>query len=103
MGRWGFARFSTLRRWLSQWSYDDARADALVAASGVSVPVLVVGNTAVDACTPSHTRRLFEAVPHDRKQLHEVRGATHYYSGPDGRTHLAEAVETVAAFLDDNL
>jgi len=45
------------------------------------VPALVVGNLADDACTPSQTRRLFEAIPHDRKEMHEVPGATHYYMG----------------------
>ncbi|MEM7284986.1 MAG: alpha/beta hydrolase [Actinomycetota bacterium] len=95
----GLARFCTLRSWLSQWSHDDARADSQKAAHGVTVPVLVVGNTADDACTPSHTTRLFEAVTHDRKQLHWVEGATHYYGGPDGRAHLREAVDTIGAFL----
>jgi len=58
-----------------------------------------VGNSADDACTPSHTDRLFEAVRHDRKQLHVVQGATHYYTGPDGRTHLADAVGVIGDFL----
>ncbi len=96
----GLARFSTLRSWLSQWSFDHARGDALTAAAGVDVPVLVVGNTADDACTPSHTHRLFAAVPHDRKQLHEVQGATHYYTGPNGRDHLDEAITVVGRFID---
>lgn len=95
----GLARFSTLRSWLSQWSIDHARGDALVAAAEVTVPVLVVGNTADDACTPSHTHRLFDAVPHDRKLLHEVQGATHYYTGPDRAAHLAEVVEVVSSFV----
>ncbi len=95
----GLARFSTLRSWLSQWSFDDARGDALTAAADVTVPVLVVGNTADDACTPSHTQRLFEAIPHDRKKLHEVQGATHYYTGENGREHIAEAVGVVGEFL----
>lgn len=98
----GLARFCTLRSWLSQWSYDHARADSQKSAPGVSVPVLVVGNTADDACTPSHTTRLYDAVTHDRKQLHWVQGATHYYGGPDGRAHLTEAVETIGAFIDAN-
>ncbi|MEM7272152.1 MAG: alpha/beta hydrolase [Actinomycetota bacterium] len=97
----GLARFSTLRSWLSQWSYDDARCDAVDAGPGVSVPLLVVGNSADDACTPSHTNRLFAAVTHDRKRLHVVQGATHYYTGPDGRAHQAEMVDTVTGFLDD--
>ncbi len=99
----GLARFCTLRSWLSQWSYDHARGDALVAAADVTVPVLVVGNTADDACTPSHTSRLFEAVPHGDKRFHEVVGATHYYTGQDGRAHLTEAIETVDGFLADYL
>ena len=45
------------------------------AGANVTVPVLVIGNSADDACTPSHTNRLFEAVGHDRKQLHVVQGA----------------------------
>ncbi len=95
----GLARFSTLRSWLSQWSYDDAPADAQIAAGKVTVPVLVVGNTADDACTPSHTHRIYQALAHDRKALHEVAGATHYYGGENGKSHLAEAIETVTGFL----
>jgi pimeloyl-ACP methyl ester carboxylesterase len=98
----GLARFSTLRSWLSQWSYDHARGDALVAAADVTVPVLVVGNSADDACTPSHTHRLFDAIPHGRKHLHEVQGATHYYTGPDRRRHLAEVVAVVDDFVASN-
>ncbi|MFT5531102.1 MAG: pimeloyl-ACP methyl ester carboxylesterase [Candidatus Poriferisodalaceae bacterium] len=95
----GLARFSTLRSWLSQWSIDHARCDAQRAAAAVDVPVLVIGNTADDACTPSHTHRLFDAVGHDHKTLHQVQGATHYYGGPDGRAHLTEAVDTISRFL----
>lgn len=99
----GLARFCSLRSWLSQWSYDDARCDAIAAGAKITVPALVVGNTADDACTPSHTQRLFDAVTHDRKHLHIVQGATHYYTGPDGRTHMAEAVSAIGTFLDENL
>jgi pimeloyl-ACP methyl ester carboxylesterase len=99
----GLARFSTLRSWLSQWSLDHARADAQVAAGRISVPTLVVGNTADDACTPSHTKRIYEAITHDRKQLHEVEGATHYYTGEHGRAHMTEAIGVVTRFLDANL
>lgn len=95
----GLARFSTLRSWLSQWGYDTARGDALTSAADVGEPVLVIGNIADDACTPSHTHRLFDAVPHDRKWLHEIQGATHYYGGPGGRDHLDEAVGHITEFL----
>lgn len=97
----GLARFCTLRSWLSQWSIDDARGDAQRCLAHVTQSVLVIGNTADDACTPSHTHRLFAAVPHDRKRLHEVQGATHYYTGPLGRRHLAEAIDVIGDFLDD--
>jgi pimeloyl-ACP methyl ester carboxylesterase len=96
----GLARFCTLRSWLSQWSIDHARCDAIAAGGRISVPVLVVGNTADDACPPSHTTRLYEAVGHDRKRLHLVKGATHYYTGPEGRTHLAEASGVIGEFLE---
>lgn len=99
----GLARFSTLRSWISQWSYDDARCDAEVAGAAVSVPALVIGNSADDACTPSHTHRLYKAVRHDHKQLRIVRGATHYYTGPDGKAHLAEATDAVGDFIAAHL
>ncbi len=99
----GLARFCTLRSWLSQWSLDDARCDAIASGSGITVPALVIGNSADDACTPSHTQRLYDAIGHDRKHLHVVHGATHYYTGPDGRTHLAEAVGVIDDFLTTHL
>ena len=95
----GLARFCTLRSWLSQWSYDDARCDAIASGSKITVPVLVVGNSADDACTPSHTERLFDAVNHDRKRLHIVKGATHYYAGSNGAEHLAQASGVIGDFL----
>ena len=99
----GLARFCTLRSWISQWSIDDARCDAVASGPGVTVPLLVIGNTADDACTPSHTQRLFDAVPHDRKQMHQVEGATHYYTGPNGKAHLNEAVGVISSFLAEHL
>ncbi|MEJ7800558.1 MAG: hypothetical protein WKF60_08570, partial [Ilumatobacter sp.] len=99
----GLARFCTLRSWLSQWSLDDARGDAQQCLPAVTQPVLVVGNTADDACTPSHTRRLYEAIAHDDRQLHQVQGATHYYTGRDGRAHLAEAITVIGGFVSAHL
>ena len=84
------ARFNTLRGWMSQWSYDYSQANGLTCAARLTVPVLVIGNGADDACTPSHTRRLYQAIGHDNKQLHEVAGANHYYFGQPDK--LAQAV-----------
>jgi pimeloyl-ACP methyl ester carboxylesterase len=90
----GLARFTTLRSWLSQWSYDESRADGLGNASRISCPVLVVNNSADLACTPSHARRLFEAVPHPDKEIHQIHGADHYYTVNREKVHEAVAVVT---------
>jgi pimeloyl-ACP methyl ester carboxylesterase len=95
----GLARFCSLRSWLSQWSYDDAQGDGIECGRDVTVPALVIGNLADDACTPSHTRRLFEAIGHPDKEMHEIPGANHYYSGPDQKGTLAQAVGIVSDWL----
>jgi pimeloyl-ACP methyl ester carboxylesterase len=93
----GLARFCTLRSWLSQWSYDDTNATGLGNAARISCPVLVISNSADLACTPSHARRLFDAIRHDDKRFHEIKGADHYFiERPD---LLPEAVETCSAWL----
>lgn len=95
------ARFSTLRSWLSQWSHDDAHGDGPRCAADLRVPTLVIGNSADNACTPSHTQRLYEAVGHPDKTMHTVQGATHYYSGPDQGPKLAEAVSVITEWMGD--
>jgi pimeloyl-ACP methyl ester carboxylesterase len=95
----GLARFCSLRSWLSQWSYDDARADGVACGRDVRVPTLVIGNLADDACTPSHTHRLFEAIGHPDKEMREIPGANHYYSGPDQKQTLAHAVDVITDWL----
>ena len=86
----GLARYCSLRNWLSQWSYDDANGDGIECAKRITVPALVIGNTADDGITPSHTKQLFEAVGHDNKELHWIEGANHYYFGqPDKATESA--------------
>jgi pimeloyl-ACP methyl ester carboxylesterase len=80
----GLARFTTLRSWLSQWSLDDSRADGVGNASRISCPTIVINNTADLACTPSHAQRLYDAVGHTNKEIHQVEGADHYYlSAPE--------------------
>jgi pimeloyl-ACP methyl ester carboxylesterase len=95
----GLARFCSLRSWLSQWSYDDANGDGVECGRDITVPALVIGNRADDACTPSHTRRLFEAIGHPDKEMYEIDGANHYYSGPGQRETLATAVGIVTDWL----
>ena len=95
----GLARFTTTRGWLSQWSLDHAQVDAVDAAPRISVPVLVVINSADDACPPSHPRDFFDAVPHADKELHELTGANHYFSGGgEQRSHLDDAMAVVTGW-----
>jgi pimeloyl-ACP methyl ester carboxylesterase len=93
----GLGRFTTLRSWLSQWSHDRSNADGVACGRRITVPALVIGNGADDACTPSHTQRLFEAVAQVPRELHTIAGASHYYAfQPD---KLAEAVKIVTGWL----
>jgi pimeloyl-ACP methyl ester carboxylesterase len=94
----GLGRFTTLRSWLSQWSYDESRANGVVNAGHVSCAVLVVNNGADLACTPSHARRLFDAVASADKALVQIEGADHYYiERPD---LLPKAVAAIGGWLD---
>jgi alpha-beta hydrolase superfamily lysophospholipase len=93
----GLARYSSLRSWLSQWSFDHSRADGPRCAGDIKVPYLVVENTADDACTPSHIRRLFEGYRGPDRELARIKGATHYYLGQPRQ--LAQAVEIVTDWM----
>ncbi|MDB4872960.1 MAG: Alpha/beta hydrolase family protein [Gemmatimonadales bacterium] len=88
----GLARFCTTRGWLSQWSLEHAQVDAVDAAPRISVPTLVVANSADDAVPAAHPRDFFAALPEGRKEFHEIAGANHYFSGKgDQLSHLDEA------------
>jgi pimeloyl-ACP methyl ester carboxylesterase len=90
------ARFSSLRSWMSQWS-PDSRADGPKCAADVSVPALVVENTADDACTPSHAARIVAGFTKVRPEFHRIEGATHYYLGQQDK--LTAAVNLVFDWL----
>lgn len=94
----GLARFCSLRSWLSQWSYDDANADGIKCAARVTVPMLVIGNTADDGITPEHTHGLYNAISHNNKELIWIQDANHYYFGqPEKAT---ETAQTCAKWLE---
>lgn len=93
----GLARFTTLRSWLSQWSLDDSLADAVRALRNVSVPVLLVVNGADALVPPAHASDMFAAVTHERKHLHTIKEASHYYFGQPAA--MAEAVHTCHTWL----
>ncbi|MEU4313800.1 alpha/beta hydrolase [Nocardia sp. NPDC024068] len=98
-GAFGLARFTTLRSWLSQWSLDDARGDAVACGPDIQVPTLVLYNAADNVCTPSHAHRIHAALGCADKELHEIPGANHYYLGPDQREPLAKAIGVVDGWL----
>lgn len=94
----GLGRFTTLRSWLSQWSYDESRANGVTNAGRISCPVLVINNTADLACTPSHAQRLFDATASADKSLVHIEGADHYYAErPD---LLPRATAAIGEWLD---
>lgn len=89
---WGHASVATyapvslghqcsLRSWLSQWSLDESQGDGRAHAARVDAPVLVMYGSADEVCYPSHAQSLFDAVPHSRKELQRIDGATHYFVG----------------------
>jgi len=93
----GLARFSSLRSWLSQWSYDRSNADGPASAARISVPVLVVENSADDGCLPHHNRRFLAAIKSE-KEHKVIEGANHYYFGQPDKA--AEAVSAIRDWLE---
>lgn len=97
----GLARFSTLRSWLSQWSLDDANADGPRAAADVTVPALVIANSADNICTPAYADALYDALASEDKERLTIAGANHYYIGPDQKPLLQQAAAACTAWLGD--
>jgi pimeloyl-ACP methyl ester carboxylesterase len=99
----GLARYTTLRGWLSQWSYDKAQVDAVAAAPRISIPVLVIMNSADDACPPAHLRDFYAALPDGHKEMHVIAGANHYFSGGgQQRAYLDSAAAYVRGWVHAN-
>lgn len=75
----GLARYSSLRSWLSQWSFKYSQADGPTSAQKITVPVLVIKHSADDGCTPNHTQMIYDSILHSKKELYVSNGANHYY------------------------
>jgi hypothetical protein len=60
--RRGVGRFWSLHTWLSQFSYDDSRADALRHLPGESALILLVQSTADECVLPHHPHNMFAAI-----------------------------------------
>lgn len=97
VGTAGLARYSSLRSWLSQWSYDDSRASAIVGAGRISKPLLVVENSADDAAPASHPKMVYDAAPQTDREMKVIKGATHYYKGQP--EHLKQALAITGEWM----
>jgi len=95
----GLARFCSLRSWLSQWSIDDANADGVRAGADVTVPALVVANSADNIVTPGYTRALYDALASADKTSLTIDGANHYYIGDGQREHLRRSAAACTSWL----
>ena len=77
----GWARYSTLRSWLSQWSIYDSNVNGANAAAAITVPLMVMENSADEACPPADPPAIFAAAGSADKTMHILKGARHYYQG----------------------
>ena len=90
----GLARFSTLRSWLSQWSYDKSQAKSGLTAPRVrNTPVLQIENQADDAVPATHNPAIHAALATPDKEMVAIQGATHYYLGQPEQ--LKQCIDTV--------
>jgi len=82
VGPVGLARYTTLRSWLSQWSYDESNAKGPLNAAKIhNSPVLLIENTADEAVPATHNPAIFAALATPDKEYLQLKGATHYYLG----------------------
>jgi pimeloyl-ACP methyl ester carboxylesterase len=91
----GLARFSTLRSWLSQWSYDLSQAKGPPSAARIHrTPVLQIENQADDAVPATHNPTIHRALATHDKEMTSIQGATHYYLGqPEQLAHCIATVQ----------
>jgi dienelactone hydrolase len=93
----GLARYSSLRSWLSQWSYDKSNAKGPANAALVrKTPVLQIANEADDAVPATHNPAIRAALATPDKEYVEIQGATHYYSKQP--EHLVQCIAAVTAW-----
>ena len=82
VGPVGLARFTTLRSWLSQWSYDLSNAKVPANARLITrSPVLQIENAADEAVPETHNPTIRDALATPDKEYFSIPHATHYYLG----------------------
>ncbi|MES2497355.1 MAG: alpha/beta hydrolase [Pseudomonadota bacterium] len=94
VGPVGLARYTTLRSWLSQWSYDLSNAKGPMNAAKIRrTPVLQIENTADEAVPATHNPAIRDALATPDKEYLSLKGATHYYLGQPEL--LAQCIDSV--------
>ena len=92
----GLARYSSLRSWLSQWSYDLSNANGPKNAALIKdTPVLQIENLMDDAVPITHNPIIRNALATKDKEYVGIAGANHYY-----RDQPDKLKECIAAVLD---
>ncbi|MCU4183472.1 hypothetical protein K6U06_03800 [Acidiferrimicrobium sp. IK] len=92
----GISRFTTLRSWINQWSFDRTNGNALLWLPKLETPVLVIGGSADSGSPPSVFTQLYDAVGTARRELLVLEGATHYYENQPEL--LRQACEAIVAW-----
>jgi len=100
VGPVGLARYSSLRSWLSQWSYDLSNAKGPGNAARIArTPVLQIENDADEAVPATHNPAIHAALATADKTYVVIEGATHYYlNQPE---HLRRCIDTVLGWTRD--
>jgi pimeloyl-ACP methyl ester carboxylesterase len=94
----GISRLSSCRSWLNQWSLDHTMGDSLRWLPEIATPLLIVLGTADPTVLPNMAQQMYDAATAStRRDLHYVKGATHYFE--DQPEQLAEALDTIANWL----
>jgi pimeloyl-ACP methyl ester carboxylesterase len=94
VGTVGLARYSSLRSWLSQWSFDLSNAKGTKNAARIRhTPVIQIENQADDAVPASHNPIIRNALATPDKEFVSIEGATHYYR--DQPAQMKQCLDTV--------
>jgi fermentation-respiration switch protein FrsA (DUF1100 family) len=94
----GIGRVSTLRSWLNQWSIDHTMGDSLRWLPEITSPVLIELGTADPTVLPAMAQQMFDAATSaTRRDLHYIKGATHYFEGQSAL--LDEALDVMTAWI----
>jgi pimeloyl-ACP methyl ester carboxylesterase len=91
-------RYTSLCAWLSSWSPQYARADAVKCLPQVSVPVGILCLTADQGALQCDSLALRDATPKHLCTYMEIKGANHYFVGqPEGPANAANMIREWAS------